>query len=399
MDAISAARIRPSDAPRVQGDTPVLDTIHFNATKTCNLGCVFCYDKAVRGKTENLPLSIVAEIAEDAAEMGARRVILSGGEPMARRDWREVASTFDAAGMEVSLATNGTLITDEVAEFLATLKNPTISISIDGDHETHDRLRDQQGALASTLEGMAALRRHGLRFDVNATLSKMNVKDVPFLTKVARDYQCTMRLSLLHPNGRGTEFTNDALEPEQIFELREYCRVLRKGANMNIFVNLPPLLMYLDEIIPGRGAACGWAENFCGVLSNGDVAICGVASDEPDLVAGNVKQKRFKEIWSTSPLFRYTRSLETKNLKGICGRCPFNSVCGGACRLSAYRHEGDLLGAYSECQMFYDAGYIPEEILGPVREVEAEVAHPARQLSDRPEPLMQLRRKEAASSV
>jgi AdoMet-dependent heme synthase len=391
-DAISAARIAPRDESEIKAlqetGAPILDTIHFNATKTCNLGCVFCYDKAVRGKTENLPLSVVAEIAEDAHAMGARRVILSGGEPMARQDWRQVAKIFDDQGMEVSLATNGTLITQDVADFLATLKQATISISIDGDHETHDRLRDQKGALARTLAGMACLRQAGLRFDVNATLSKLNVKDVPFLTKVSRDYRCTMRLSLLHPNGRGTEFTNDALGPEDIFELREYCRILRKTFNMNIFVNLPPLLMYLDEIIPGRGAACGWAENFCGVLSNGDVAICGVASDEPDLVAGNVKNQRFKEIWSTSPLFRYTRSLQTKDLKGICGRCPFNSVCGGACRLSAFRHDGDLLGAYTECQMFYDAGHIPEEILSPLPEVEAPVAHPAFQ------PLMQLRRKQ-----
>ncbi len=380
MDAINAARAQPRTdaAARVSPDgVPPLDTIHFNATKTCNLGCVFCYDKAVRGKTENLPLDIVAQIAEDAAGLGARRVILSGGEPMARRDWREVATIFDRAGMEVSLATNGTLIDDSAAMFLASLSNATISISIDGDHATHDRLRDEKGALARTLAGMDALRRAGLGFDVNATLSKMNIADVPFLTKLARDYGCTMRLSLLHPNGRGTAFDNQALEPEQIFELREYCRVLRKSTGMNIFVNLPPLLMYLDEVIPGRGAACGWAMNFCGVLSNGDVAICGVASDEPDLVAGNVKQRRFREIWSELPLFRYTRSLRNEDLKGICGRCPFNSVCGGACRLSAFREGGDLLASYAQCQSFYEAGYIPEDILEPVPAVVAPVAHPA----------------------
>lgn len=380
MDSISAARSAPLRGP--DGFVPVpgvprLDTVHFNATKTCNLGCVFCYDKAIRGRTENLSAAVVAEVAADAAALGARRVILSGGEPMARRDWREVATIFDRVGMEVSLATNGTLIDDDAAAFLATLSNVTISISIDGDHETHDRLRDEKGALARTLRGMDALRRVGLSFDVNATLSRLNVADVPFLTKLSRDYGCTMRLSLLHPNGRGSAFGAEELSPEEIFRLREYCTILRRSAGLNIFVNLPPLLMYLDEIIPGRGAACGWAENFCGVLSNGDVAICGVASDEPDLVAGNVKDRRFRDIWSESPLFRFTRSLRTEDLKGICGRCPFNSICGGACRLSAFRDSGDLLGPYALCQHFYDAGLIPEEILDPVPAVAAPVAHPA----------------------
>jgi radical SAM protein with 4Fe4S-binding SPASM domain len=380
MDSINVARLGPSAGrpPGLPDGVPPLDTIHFNATKTCNLGCVFCYDKAVRGRTENLSPEVVRQIAEDAASLGARRVILSGGEPMARKDWREVAGIFDAAGMEVSLATNGTLIDDSAAEFLATLKNVTVSISIDGDHKTHDTLRAEKGALARTLAGMDALHKVGLGFDVNATISKLNIADVPFLTKLARDYGCTMRLSLLHPNGRGAFMESQALDAEQIFELREYCRVLRKTANLNIFVNLPPLLMYLDEIIPGRGAACGWAVNFCGVLSNGDVAICGVASDEPDLVAGNVKQTRFREIWSTSPLFRMTRSLRNEDIKGICGRCPFNSVCGGACRLSAFREGGDLLAPYALCQHFYEAGYVPEELLNPVPASEAPVAHPGR---------------------
>jgi radical SAM protein with 4Fe4S-binding SPASM domain len=371
---MSALAISDTSAPRT---SPRLDTIHFNATKSCNLGCVFCYDNAVRGKTENLPLDVVRTVAEDAAALGARRVILSGGEPMARADWRDVASIFDAQNMEVSLATNGTLITDDVAAFLATLRQVTISISVDGDHENHDRLRRQEGALARTLSGLESLHRAGLKFDINATLSRDNVTDVPFLTRLARNYGCSVRLSLLHPNGRATSMHDNALSPEEIFELREYCHVLRKTAGLNVFVNLPPLLQYLEEIIPGRGAACGWAENFCGVLSNGDVSICGVASDEPHLVAGNVKERRFRDIWAESSLFAFTRSLRTENLKGICGRCPFNSICGGACRLSAYREAGDMLAPYALCQQFLEAGYVPEDILGPEPRSIAPPAHPA----------------------
>ena len=355
----------PPDAGLLLPEAPPLETLHFNATKTCNLGCVFCYDKAIRGKTENLPLDVVQGVAEDAARLGARSVILSGGEPMARSDWREIARIFDSVGMEVSLATNGTLIDARAARFLATLNKVSISISLDGGAARHDELRRQKGAFARTIRGMEHLRDVGLTFDVNATISTLNLSEVPALTKIARDFRCTMRLSLLHPNGRGESMTDVALGPEQIFQLREYCHFLRKTAGINIFVNLPPLLQYLDEIVPGRGAACGWAVNFCGVLANGDVSICGVASDEPDLVAGNVKERRFRDIWREAPLFRHTRSLETCDIKGICGRCPFNKICGGACRLSAFKEDGDMLAPYRLCQDFYDAGYIPEGILDP----------------------------------
>src|SRR3712207_2807478 len=111
-------------------EIPPLDTLHFNSTKSCNLGCSFCYDKAVRAPTENLPLDLIRNLARDAAELGARRVILSGGEPTLRKDWRDVARAFDEMGMEVSLATNGTLITEEVAEFLGGLKSVSLSISV-----------------------------------------------------------------------------------------------------------------------------------------------------------------------------------------------------------------------------------------------------------------------------
>ena len=360
MSAVTATEDAAGDAPR-------LDTIHFNATKTCNLGCIFCYDNAVRGRTANLPVEVIERLAADASELGARRVILSGGEPMARADWQAIARLFDNAGMEVSLATNGTLITEEVAAFLAGLQRCTLSISLDGGRDTHDLLRRQKGAYDRTLHGLRLLKTAGVPFDLNATIFRRNFSEVADLTKISRDFDCDMRLSLLHPNGRGEAMEEEALSPEEIFPLREYCHGLRQQFGLKVFVNLPPLLQYLDEIIPGRGAACGWAVNFCGILANGDVSICGVASNEPDLVAGNILEDSFKEIWTNSPLFTQTRSFRIADLKGICRRCPFKEVCGGACRLSAFREQHDFLAPYSLCQRFYEDGYIPDHILDPAR--------------------------------
>lgn len=350
-----------------QEDAPLqrLDTIHFNATKTCNLSCAFCYDSAVRGKTKNLPLSVINNLIADAAELGARRVILSGGEPLSRNDWRSIAKAFDNAGMEVSLATNATLIDSDVVQFLTTLQNVTISLSLDGGKDVHDRLRGQEGAFERTIGGMHALNEHGLKFDINTTLSKLNISEVPTLTRIARDFSCSLRFTLLHPNGRGHELDTEALEPDSILEIREYCHVIQNNYGADIYVNLPPLLQYLDEITPSRGISCGWAAHFCGILANGDVSICGVASDQPTLIAGNILESSFKGIWLNSSLFKYTRSLKIENLRGVCGRCPFKQLCGGACRLSAFKQYGDMLSPYGVCQSFYELGYIPDELLEP----------------------------------
>jgi len=341
-----------------------LHTVHFNSTKSCNLSCSFCYDNAVRGRSDNLTIDTIQQLAIDVAECGGRRVILSGGEPMIRSDWQDIAKEFDKYGMEVSIATNGTLIKDQVVEFVKTLNKPTLSISLDGGEQVHNQIRGSETAYKRTVAGLERLKTTNIPFHINTVLFKGNLSEIGTLTKFARDFDCSVRLTLLHDNGRANEIDTQPFDAEEILKIREYCHILRKSG-INIFLNLPPLLQYVDEIIPSRGAACGWAENFCGVLANGDVTICGVASNEPQLVAGNILKERFKDIWQNAELFAETRDFDTCDLKGICGKCPFNEFCGGACRLSAFRNAGDFLAPYELCQHFYDSGYIPEALLEP----------------------------------
>ncbi len=340
-----------------------LEALHINATKTCNLACTFCYDNAQRAKSKNLPLSVYEGIVDDACSLGLQKVILSGGEPLTRGDWRDIALLFAARGVEISLATNGTLITQDVADFMAGLEHYSISISLDGAEQAHDRIRGRKGAYAKTLNGLRILKKAGVKFAINTTLSRDNVGDVKDLARIARDFQCYVRLSLLHPNGRAENMGSQALDAEEIFRVREFCHLLYKSSGVNIHINLPPLLQYLDEIMPTRGSACGWAKHYCGLLDNGDVTICGVASGEKDLIAGNVLHDSLDHIWRNAPLFQKTRNFENRDIKGICGRCPFNDFCGGACRLSAYREAGDFLAPYFLCQRFYDLGHIPEALL------------------------------------
>lgn len=343
---------------------PQLHTVHFNSTKSCNLSCFFCYDNAVRGNSINLNLDTIKQLASDIAECGGRRVILSGGEPMTRGDWQDIAKEFDGYDMEVSLATNGTLIGDQVIEFIKTLNKPTLSISLDGGEQVHNQIRGSNTAYNRTFDGLVKLKNANIPFHVNSVLFKGNLSEIGNLTKLARDFDCAVRLTLLHNNGRASKIDTQDFQVEDILKIREYCHVLRKRG-INIFLNLPPLLQYVDEIIPTRGAACGWAENFCGVLANGDVTICGVASNEPQLIAGNILNERFKNIWRDAELFNKLRDFKTCDLKGICGKCPFNDFCGGACRLSSFRNAGDFFAPYYLCQHFYDSGYIPESLLEP----------------------------------
>jgi radical SAM protein with 4Fe4S-binding SPASM domain len=151
---------------------------------------------------------------------------------------------------------------------------------------------------------------------------------------------------------------------EQILALREFCHELRQRGS-KVFLNVPPLLQYAEDVIPIRSPSCGWTKSYCGVTYDGYVTICGVAGADETLHVGNIMEQPFDEIWLNAPLFRELRTLTSDDLRGVCRRCPVRVECGGACRLSAYKSKHDFTASYGMCQTFFDRGYIPDDVLDP----------------------------------
>ncbi len=340
-----------------------LHTLHFNVTNTCNLSCSFCYINAVKAKTVEIPIERIRTLADEASSVGCRRVIISGGEMFARKDWLAICRAFDTHGMEVSLVTNGTLLTPAKVQCLREIRHLSILISIDGAPPRHDKIRGQIGAYERAIDALGLCVRAGFEIQVNSTIIKSNKMDVPHLASLSLDYDVPVRLSLLNPyNGRGPNLAPEALDVDEILEIRAFCTELRRRGS-KMFLNLPPLLLPAEDVIPARSPACGWTESYCGVTHDGYVTICGVAGADKSLHQGNVMERSFAEIWIESPLFNELRSYKTSELKGICGRCKLNEICGGACRLSAYKKDRDFKAALGMCQTFYDFGLIPEAAL------------------------------------
>lgn len=342
-----------------------LHTLHFNVTNTCNLSCSFCYISAVKEKTIDVPLERVKLLAEEAKYVGCKKVIVSGGELFARKDWFDICDAFDKQNIEVSLVTNGTLIDNDRIEKLKSLHRLSMLISIDGAHQNHDIIRGMKGAYDKTVSALERCVKGGLKVQVNATVIKTNKEDVMHLAILSSEHNVPVRLSLLNPyNGRGSNLAPEALDVVEILELRSFCHELRKRGS-KVFLNVPPLLLHPEDVIPIRSPACGWTESYCGITHDGNVTICGVAGADESLHQGNIMERSFADIWENSELFNTLRSYKTSELKGICGRCKLSEVCGGACRLSAYKKTGDFKSSYQMCQTFYDFGLIPEEALNP----------------------------------
>jgi heme b synthase len=257
------------------------------------------------------------------------------------------------------MATNGTLMTEETVQKMKASGIQRISVSLDGPGpETHDAFRKVKGAFESSLKGIELAKRGGLEFQINTTITQMNLHLIADILKLAVNLGAAAHhIFLLVPTGRGKELQDQeisALDYEKtlnwFYEQRErvplqlkatcaphYYRILRQRAKKE-GKKITPKEYGLDAMTRG----CLGGISFCFLSHVGQVQPCGYL----ELTCGNVRKQSFKEIWENSPVFLNLRN--TDGYKGKCGICEYRKVCGG-CRARAYESLGDYMSEEPYC--------------------------------------------------
>jgi radical SAM protein with 4Fe4S-binding SPASM domain len=324
--------------------------IAWEVTAACNLACEYCRASA-SASPDGAELS--TEEAEGFIDQVAPlrpMLILSGGEPLLRPDIFHLAEYARSRGIRVSLATNGTLLTPEAVERIKRAGIMRVSISLDGPGpEVHDASRGP-GSFDLAVRGIGNLRGE-VDFQINMTVTRGNQNEVSATMDLAEELGAVaFHLFFLVPTGRGRE--EDLVTPEeQDAILRE---VAGEGRRRKIEVKVTCAPQYgrvVREVLTEAeregimGSACLAGTNFVFVSRTGDVSPCGYLP----IVAGNVREESFPEIWESSPVFL---DLRRRELLGRCGGCSYRRVCGG-CRARAYAATGDYLESDPLCS--YDS--------------------------------------------
>ena len=320
--------------------------IAWEVTGACNLTCEYCRASATPSPAEG-ELSTKEALAF-IDEVAPRRpmLILSGGEPLLRRDVFDIARYAMGRGVRVSLATNGTLLTPEIVEKIRGAGIMRASVSLDGPGpEIHDLGRGE-GSFDLAMGGIENLRGR-VDFQINMTVTKENLDAVaPTMDLAERLGAVAFHLFFLVPTGRGRE--DELVTPEEQDEILR--QVARDSRNRKIEVKVTCAPQYgriAEEVLAESerrgvlGSACLAGTSFVFVSRTGDVSPCGYLP----LVAGNVREERFSEIWESSPIFV---DLRERELVGRCGGCDRRKVCGG-CRARAYALTGDYLESDPVC--------------------------------------------------
>lgn len=341
--------------------------IAWEITRRCNLHCVHCRsssEEEVKGHPD-FSLDEAKRILDDIASYAKPVIVLSGGEPLLRKDVFQIAEYGTGLGLRMCLATNGMLVTDEICKKIKNSGIRIVSLSLDGSTEkVHDNFRDVKGAFKAMTNAARLFKENGIEFIINSSFTKRNQEEIPKVYKLAKELGATAwYMFMIVPTGRGEEIMNELISKEDYEELLEWHYQMEKGEkDMLVRPTCAPhyyrvvLQKSKDEkakfqrrtlkFSTGGAKGCIAGQLICLLDVDGNVLPCSYFPKS----AGNVKEQSFKDIWENSPLFRDLRDF--KSYKGKCGSCEYINVCGG-CRARAYAIHGDYMAEEPFC------GYMP----------------------------------------
>ncbi|NPA38978.1 MAG: heme b synthase [Thermodesulfobacteria bacterium] len=327
--------------------------IAWEITRSCNLDCIHCRAAASKGPYENeLTTEEILRIMHEIKEVGNPVIILTGGEPLLREDVFFIAKKAVELGFKPVLATNGTLINDEIAKQIKESGIARVSISLDGaSAEAHDNFRHMPGAFEGAIRGIKTLKKHEIPFQINTTITKQNLEEIPKVHELAKSLGAVAHhIFVLVPVGRGKEI-KESLTPEEYEEILNWFYEQREKTTLQLKATCAPTYYRilrqrakaegkkvtfetfgLDAVTRGCLAGIG----FCFISHVGIVQTCGYL----EIPCGDLRKQTFKDVWENSEVFNKLRDF--KNYKGRCGRCEYIRVCGG-CRARAYAVTGDYL--------------------------------------------------------
>ncbi len=352
------------------GSGPFL--VVWNVTKACNLRCIHCYEDAHIKAPDELTLEEAKKAIDTLAENGVAYIAISGGEPLMRPDFFEIAKYMQKKEIALSIATNATLITKEIAQKLKKVDCLYAQVSLDGaTAKTHDYFRGRE-SFNKTIEGVKQLLAAGIMVGISCTVTRLNIKEFSKELDLAEKLgvQIFMHYNFI-PTGRGKEIRKLDITPKQKDKLLKYIAQQNKKRKITVISTAPQFarvcqgfssaslthfdifnkdpkmseqIQFLADFVGG----CGAGRLYLAMEPNGDLLPCVFIQKK----IGNIKTTNFFEIWRKNKDLLDIRN--RKAFKKHCAICDFRNTCGG-CRARAYGYYGDLTECDPGCVLNQDA--------------------------------------------
>jgi SynChlorMet cassette radical SAM/SPASM protein ScmE len=334
-------------------------TIDLAITNKCNLRCKYCYyftSPADVGK--DLPLNEWLQFFEELNRCNVMNVVIGGGEPFCRADLKEIIEGVSKNRMRYIILSNGTLITDEMAKFIAsTHRCDRIQVSIDGSiPATHDVCRGS-GSFDRAMEGIQCLKRNNIPIDVRVTVHRYNIADLENTAHLLLDEIGLRAFSTNSASYIGKSIQNSEqvmLTPEESSLAIKTLIDLEKKYKGRIHAKAGPLAMGKtwmamekarcngQPYLSNRGylVVCSNVMRKMAIRADGVMIPC---NQMGHIELGRINIDSLQEVWLNHPEMRRLRERSKIPLSNFefCSGCNYINYCSGGCPAMAYCYFGE----------------------------------------------------------
>ncbi len=318
----------------LEADLHKLCYLFWESTRRCNLDCLHCGSDCGRDDDlPGLPREVVEKVLARIAEQydpGEIILVVTGGEPLVRRDVPDVMATAGGLGFRFGMVTNGWLLDEARARTLVELGMKSVVVSLDGPREDHDWLRNRAGSFDRACRGLTACREHGL-----PVVEAITCVTPRTLDRLEQTYEIAVAVGATHwrvfnifPIGRAADDPRLLLTPEHMRTfVATMARLRERGAAEGVVVNLSEegyLGFDWEDRVRDAAYFCRAGINIAGLMADGSIAAC--PNLAPWMAQGNVADDDFVDVWEN----RYELFRDRSWTKvGECDGCSEWGVCRG----------------------------------------------------------------------
>lgn len=325
-------------------------------TLRCNLRCLHCYSGAATAHPDELTTEEARDVIGQLADMGTIILGLSGGEPMLRRDWRELVTLAVNSGLLVSIGTNGTTVSARRAAELKDMGVHSVCVSLDGSTPaTHEYVRQRSGLFAKTTAAVQRLADAGVRVIVGYTPVRSNFHEAESVIDLAYNLGASgVNLSEFVPTGRGT--LDLCLRPDELHKVIDTWAQRKEfyAGRMDVYWHDCRVGQFVAPEDKDKYIGCAAGQVLARITVDGHVAPCVTLP----VKVGNLREQRFQDIWRDSPFLHKLRN--RSNIQtGNCATCELKSTCGG-CRAVSMGFYGDAFRGDPYCWITPEEGAWPD---------------------------------------
>jgi radical SAM protein with 4Fe4S-binding SPASM domain len=312
-------------------------------TFACNMRCVHCGTAAGKRRPDELTTNEALHLIDELADLGCVHIAISGGEPLLREDWRELARHSKARGINTHIITNGYAVTPQIADDFKEIGLGTVGVSFDGIEKTHNFIRRRDDSFARVLNAFDLFHERGIYFQAVSQISNINIGEMEEMRQILIDHHCpNWRVQMTTTTGRMCEMSNLVLSLPNYERLIDTLIDFRKRGGLKIDPgeNIGYYGCKGTELADGDiYFGCYAGTRVAGIESNGTIKGC--LSQQEDFVEGNIRDSSFTEIWNRPDGFAYNRRFTKETATGKCHDCHYLPLCRGGCTTTSWSQSGE----------------------------------------------------------